>query len=417
MTPACIEKLLHDAIGLDPSSVGAAAIDRSVRLRMRRSGIQCMEEYCRRLLDSEEELQELIEDVVVPETWFFRHTESFDALARIVTQEGLPAHESDSGRLRVLSVPCATGEEPYSIVITLLEAGLPANRFTIDAMDVSLKALNSAKRAQYRPISFRSGDLGSREQYFERTETHYYVMERVRRQVRFRHGNLLAPDLLAGEEPYDLVFCRNVLIYFDRTTQERALQTLGRLLAPGGILVVGAAEAAIATSAGCMPVDGPASCAYRFRDAGREQQRPMSAPSQPADKTRALRRPAPPKPIAPIPAPQSRALEPAPPDSAPDLAAAARLADAGRLDEAAATCDACVRRDGLSAEAYYLLGLISDARGDADKAADCYRKALYLEPEHSETLLHLALNREKRGDLAGAKRLRQRARRNASCVA
>src|SRR5579871_1305756 len=122
MTPGCIEGLLHEAIGLDTSTIGAVAIDRSVRLRMKRSGLQSVEEYWRKLQDSAEELQALIEEVVVPETWFFRHPESFDALARIAARDWLSANKTDG--LRILSLPCATGEEPYSIVITLLEAGL-----------------------------------------------------------------------------------------------------------------------------------------------------------------------------------------------------------------------------------------------------------------------------------------------------
>src|SRR5262249_3072445 len=163
-------------IGLDVSTVGAAAIERSIRLRMRRSGLQRVEEYWQRLQDTEEELQALIEEVVVPATWFFRHPESFEALARIVTRDWLPAHET--GRLRILSIPCASGEEPYSIAITLLEAGMPANRLTIDAIDISLKALSRARQAQYSSTSLRHGDLEHCVHYFDRDQNQYHVVER-----------------------------------------------------------------------------------------------------------------------------------------------------------------------------------------------------------------------------------------------
>lgn len=408
MTPNCIEEFLQAAIGLDASTIGAAAIERSVHLRMRRSGLQSAEEYWRRLQDCAEERQALIEDVVVPETWFFRCPASFDALARIVMRDWAPTHET--GLLRVLSIPCATGEEPYSIAISLLEAGLSTNRFTIDALDVSRKALSKALQAQYRPISFRNDGLNSREHYFDRTQNHYYVVERVRRQVRFHHGNLLAPDLLQGEEAYDCIFCRNVLIYFDRDTQGRTLQMMERMLTPGGILFVGSAESGVALTAGCTPVDSPASFAFRFLDAVPER-RPKPVRSRPADKTPTLRRAPPPKSVVATSAPPPCASEPARPGPRPDLDAAARSADAGRLEEAAAICQSHLLEAGPSAAAYFLLGVINDALGDVDQAVDYYRKAHYLEPEHSESLLHLALAREKQGDLTGARRLRERARR------
>jgi chemotaxis protein methyltransferase WspC len=408
MTPNSFAAMLYETIGLDTSIVGAATIERSVRYRMRRVGLQRMEEYWQRLQDSEEELQELIEDVVVPETWFFRHSESFAAFTRIVTRDWLPARAVRP--LRILSLPCATGEEPYSIVITLLEAGLPPQRFTVDALDVSQKALSKAMRAQYRPISFRSGDLGPHERYFDRTATHYHVVEPVQQQVRFRYGNLLAPDLLAGEELYDFIFCRNVLIYFDRTTQERALQALNRLLTPDGTLFVGAGEAGLVAAAGGMLADSPASFAFRVCKSGPEPQWAKPLPRRPAEKTTALRRATPPIPA--ISAPPPPVLGAASLDPVLDLDSAARLADAGRLDEAAAACEACLRCNGPSAAAYFLLGLIYDVRGDAGKAVDCYRKAQYLEPGHSEALLHLALAQEKQGDISGARRLRARARRS-----
>jgi chemotaxis protein methyltransferase WspC len=93
------------------------------------------------------------------------------------------------------------------------------------------------------------------------------------------------------------------------------------------------------------------------------------------------------------------------------LANARRLADAGRLQEAAESCENHVRQGGASAEAYYLLGVIRDAMGVPHAAAECYRKAVYLEPDHVEALIHLALLTETQGDIVAAHRLRERARR------
>src|SRR5262249_46825574 len=158
----------------------------------------------------------------------------------------------------------------------------------------------------------------------------FRVVERVRQLVRFRHGNLVTPDILTCEERYDFVFCRNVLIYFDQTARERALQTLGRLLAPGGILFVGAAEASLALAAGCTPIDSLGAFAFRFCRADQVRTATMPA-SQPAGKKTSLYRASPPKSVTVISAPKPQVSESVRP--APNLEAAARLADAGQLEE------------------------------------------------------------------------------------
>ena len=111
----------------------------SVRLRMDSLGFNQTADYWERLRASEDELQELIEAVVVPETWFFRDQEAFTALARIISKEWLPNHPTAA--LRLLSGPCCTGEEPYSMVMALLDAGLSRDRLKIDAVDISVRAL------------------------------------------------------------------------------------------------------------------------------------------------------------------------------------------------------------------------------------------------------------------------------------
>src|ERR1051326_8763307 len=103
-------------MGLDVATVGHSALDHAVRSRMNACGLRDMESYWERLQSSKVELQELIETVVVPETWFFRDREAFSGFVKLVMEDWLPAHV---GRmLRVLSVPCSSGEEPYSIAMT-----------------------------------------------------------------------------------------------------------------------------------------------------------------------------------------------------------------------------------------------------------------------------------------------------------
>src|SRR2546421_6202395 len=116
-----IEVLLREAIGLDAASIGSGLIDRTVRLRMKNLGLKQVEEYRKALAASRAEWNELIEAIVVTETWFFRDREPFAALVRLVRDEWLPAHPT--APLRLLSLPCSSGEEPYSLAMALLAAG------------------------------------------------------------------------------------------------------------------------------------------------------------------------------------------------------------------------------------------------------------------------------------------------------
>src|SRR5207302_3675173 len=134
-----IEGLLRDTMGLDAASIGSGLIHRIVRLRMKSLGLKQPDQYRRFLASSRAEWRELVEGVVVTETWFFRDREPFGALVRQVLDEWLPAHPT--APLRLLSLPCSSGEEPYSLAMALLDAGVPSGRFQIDAADISARAL------------------------------------------------------------------------------------------------------------------------------------------------------------------------------------------------------------------------------------------------------------------------------------
>jgi chemotaxis protein methyltransferase WspC len=411
MAKSEIENLLRQAMGLDAASIGSTSVDRAVRLRMAACALERVEDYWSKLRADGGELQELIEALVVPETWFFREAAAFAALAHAVETAVLPANET--GVLTLLSVPCSTGEEPYSIAMALLDAGLPPHRFAVDAVDISARALAKAGRAVYGSNSFRGGDLNFRERYFRPSPEGYHLADAVRERVRFRQANLLEPGFQAGRDRYEVIFCRNLLIYFDRPTQERAVKTLERLLAPSGLLFVSPAEAFLMTNSGFSSAGYARAFSYRKTPPGQRE-----SGETPAKAVRA-RAPLPPRPAAKRPAaPRARVASvgvvavasttlAAPPAG---LEIAVQLADAGRLVEAAQACEAHLR-DRASADGYCLLGLVRDALNDAHRAGECYRKALYLDPNHIEALAHLALSSERRGDTAAAQRLRDRARR------
>ena len=406
------EQLLHGLIGLDAESVGQVVIERAVRQRVAALGCASEDAYWLKVQGSASEQQALVEAVVVPETWFFRYPESFVALVKLARERS--AQLAGARPLRILSLPCSTGEEPYSIAMALLDAGLPGDGFRIDAMDISEINLQRAERALYGRNSFRGDKLDFRERHFTETVAGFELHNDVRRKVRLLAGNLLAPGLLAGEAPYDFVFCRNLLIYFDRPTQHAVAAVLQRLMRDDGAMFIGPAEASLFSQVGMQALNIP--LAFVFR---RQAVRSASTAVQAVPNVGARPRPvAAATPVARAPAPVRRtpATGPAPAAVGTDtsLDDIAALANAGRSDEARAACERYLAAHGPTAQAFYWLGLLSDVAGRSSEAQDYYRKTLYLEPTHAEALAHLAALLAARGDLAGARRLQQRAGRGVS---
>ena len=207
MTQFNIENLLKKNIGLDVNSISSGVVKRAISERMKDCGIRDVQNYLQWLQQSEQELEALIELVIVPETWFFRERESFNYLKHYIKSEWLTTPYQDV--LRVLSIPCSTGEEPYSIAIALLEAGLSATKVRIDAVDISQKNLLTAKLGIYQDYSFRGNPLSFQKSYFQRTELGYQLCHKVKSMVNFMYGNLADLNFLLGATPYDVIFCRN----------------------------------------------------------------------------------------------------------------------------------------------------------------------------------------------------------------
>lgn len=447
-----IEGLLRRHIGLNPATIGAAQVARAVRLRMKHHGLQQPAAYHELLTTSGQELEHLIESVVVTETWFFRDHEPFHAFARLAQarislnpespgsraspdqqtqQSRAPTDhhpgpgsgascEPSAGPLRVLSLPCASGEEPYSLAMALLDAGVTETAFAIHAADISSKALATAQRAVYGKNSFRGHSLEFRDRHFRPRSEGYVLNPAIRRCVKFARGNILDAEFMDGTGPFDFIFCRNLLIYFDPAMQVLALSKLHRLLAADGVLFVGSAEVPLVLTSGFVSAGVPMAFACHKaskpgdnRATGGEARLSLD-PEIP--KSQALR--GEPKPLetrgGDAASPSDRRGRPALPDlrSSPldPLELAHQHADAGCFAEAVAICNRHLADEGPTAQVFYLLGRIKDAQNDAAAIA-LYRKALYLEPNHYQALLHIARALEKSGDVEPARLYQRRAQR------
>jgi chemotaxis protein methyltransferase WspC len=427
---------LKDRIGLDVASVGEAIIERAVRQRCTLSKARDPDDYWQTLRVSGEEQQALIEAVIVPETWFFRYPESFATLGKLANAR--LAQLKGVRPLRILSLPCSTGEEPYSIAMALFDAGLRAPQFSVEAVDISPLSIQRALNGVYGKNSFRGDQLGFRERFFIPVQEGYRLEDRVREQVRFQSGNLLDPTLPVAQSAYDFVFCRNLLIYFDVETQRQGFEVLKRMTRDDGVLFIGPAEGSLLGRMGMVsigiaqsfafrrrdeaaadpylftpapavlpqrsasPVRGPASGSqYRAAPVQTFASKTLADPARIEDRRAALK-------------PQARTVSPAGDGSAQAtdlIRSIASLANEGRSNEAKAACEQYLKRHEPVAPVFYWLGLLSEVAGDTGSAQGFYRKALYLEPQHPETLAQMAALLAAQGDSAGAQRLQARAAR------
>jgi chemotaxis protein methyltransferase WspC len=421
MSLAAVEALVRERIGLDPASLGAATLPRVVAGRLRVRGLASADGYARLLTSDSTEWGALVAELVVPETWFFRGGRAyFVHLARW-------ARERPRGRpVRVLSVPCSTGEEPYSLAVALDEAGVPPTAFRIDGVDLSTDHLKRAATGRYTDFAFREAGPDPRPRYFQEVSGgKWELLPRVREAVRFRPGNLVEDGFLAGEAPYDLILCRNLFIYLTDPARARALANLDRLLAADGRLCLTPAEAD-RLPADRFVADGPAALAV-FRRAGvahdlkrtpvgRVEEALRRGPTPTAnDPTGASRhRAAPavgvgPRRLDPTyegASPTASAQSPSPSPHDP-VQAVRELADAGHLTDARTACERALAGTP-TASLFSLLGVIHLAAGRPGDAAAAFRKALYLDPDHPEALTHMIVVCEQRGDPGQAAGLRRR---------
>lgn len=407
--------------------------------------------------DSNGELGELARELTVGETYFFRHGEQFQALLEVALPERLSARAA-SRKLKLLSAGCASGEEPYSLAILLRERGVePGFEVSIQGLDLNPDALAKARRAVYSPWSLRETPAELRERWFERDGRDFRLVSSVRQAVRFDQHNLIlpAPSLLP-KAYFDIVLCRNVLMYFTPEHAARVVSRLATALAPGGFLFLGHAETLRGLSHDFHLRHTHGAFYYQLKN-GDEQatgQRDATESSPGPWFARALGAPASsewvgtwletvqrsserirelstqsgaavpgPELPEPVPAPSdlsrplqllqherfAEALELLHPsdgdaDPAALLLRAALLAHQGALDEARQVCHDLLRLDDLNAGAHYLLALCCERRGESQQAAEHDRTAVYLDPGFAMPHLHLGLMARRRHETDAAKR-------------
>jgi chemotaxis methyl-accepting protein methylase len=317
---------------------------------------------CRKLIDS------LIDEVTIKETFLFRQREELDTIDWPALLWA--ARSAGSETVRVWVAACATGEEAYTLAMLASGAfASPEPPISITATDISPAALDRARAGHYRGRSLAALDDTTRARHFDLTGDGVAVGERLRRLVEFGRHNLVTDLRPPGDGQFELIVCRNVLIYFDGDTVERVVSSLESAVAPGGMLILGAADRLFGSVRRLARSDKPA------------------RPEQRRDLRRPLGR-----------------VHPRAPAGASGLAAALQAANEGDLDEAVELTAALLSADALDADAHFVRGMAELGLGDTRAAVSSLRRALYVDPGFGLAAFTLGRAHEQSGDGAAAAR-------------
>jgi chemotaxis protein methyltransferase CheR len=233
-----IQKLALSTFGLDLRSGKEELIMARIGKVMRKQNLASFSDYYEYVVADRTgtALAEMIDALTTNFTSFFRENAHFELLRRTI----LPALKKDT--VRIWSAACSSGEEPYSIAFCLHDAGLSSAG--VLATDISQKVLREASEGVYKLDDLKSIPPDQRQRYFlagvGAKAGWYKVKPEIRRLVTFAEQNLIGPLSVKG--PFDVIFCRNVMIYFNKTTQQEVIHSLQQKLAPGGYLLIGHSE-------------------------------------------------------------------------------------------------------------------------------------------------------------------------------
>ena len=430
------EEFVRQRTGLVFSEARRSAFEAGIDRAMRRAKLTEPKVYLAHLDAQPALLDDLVGEITVGETYFFREPQQF-AFIRSDVVPALLSHRSSDHPLRIWSAGCATGEEPYTLAIVLREQGLAAAH--VVATDLARTALSRARRGVYTRWSLRGVPDHIVRTHFEQAGSRFALSPAIRDAVDFRYLNLAEdtyPSLSTGIWGMDLILCRNVLIYFDAETVARVARRLIDSLSDDGWLLLGASDPPLGELAPCDVVVTDAGLAYRRSGRGTRSAAVATTPFVLSPLPEAGALPVAthdPAPVAPRQeeraglaeaarsyaerdyeraAEQARRLvERDGSDPAPWIVLVRALANRGELEAAGRSCAAALDRHSTSAELAYLHAVLLAEAGRHADAVTAARRSLYL--DRGLVVAHLALGGAlaRLGDIEGARRSARNARR------
>ena len=378
------------------------------------------------------EIELLASTLTVGETYFFRDKRSFEILVERVLPPLITARHGNERRIRIWSAGCCTGEEPYSIAISLDRVLPDPSRWHIMilATDINPRFLQKAAEGIFSDWSFRDAPPWLKQIYFKQIGPHRFeILPRIKQKVTFAYLNLaedVYPSLSNGTNAMDLIFCRNVLMYFSPERAASVIHGFRRALMDSGCLFVSAVEASAQLFSEFLPEHSEGAVLYRKTE--RPSPRsvapfPHEIQDWPGRNEKALFTPLPVFPAEPLPEPKAPGLlaaeaeEPRTPlqeglalfeqgyyaeavaklkdcsqlEQTPAISAlvARACANSGALSEARQWAEKAISADKLNAALHYLRATILQEQGDIEEAIAAFKRALYLEPDF--VLPHFAL--------------------------
>ncbi len=240
------KELIRTRCGLEFNGIAEKPLQDAIELRLRALGLADESAYFMRLSANETEFEELVSMLTINETYFYREPDQINFFLNRLLPSLIQAKPPEDRVIRILSAGCSTGEEPYSLAIALTEkyGGSALNCFSITGGDIDKTALQKAKEGIYKGFSFRSLAPDIKARYFQEAPAHagWKVIPEIQNLVQFHQFNLLSDPALCAQKPFDVIFFRNVSIYFNAETRRLMLENLGKLLTDSGLLLLGMAE-------------------------------------------------------------------------------------------------------------------------------------------------------------------------------
>jgi len=401
-----LKALVIEATGMAFYTDKNEELARIIQSRLSETGIGDCAAYIDHLGGDEMDL--LVAELTIGETYFFRHKEQFDAF-RDVILPGLLERNQDTRRLRIWSAGCATGPEPYSLAILLKrEFGprLAGWQVSIVATDINQKFLSRAREGRYDEWAFRTIPDDVLRDCFDKSGRQWVIKPEYKRVVTFQHHNLIKnrfPSLIDNIAGFDIIICRNVIIYFSRETIEALIPCFRDSLNDGGWLVMGHAEPNMELFRNFRTVTCPGAILYQKADIAPVEQRPPPQSAAPIRTVAPLvpaRKPAAPRP------PVSRQPSPPTPTSgrSTSLDAARALADSGRWQESIDATNALLASTPLDPAIHFFRALVLEQMGNSDECEKALRRAIYLDRRMVLPHYHLGLFLWRRNDSQGAAR-------------
>ncbi len=337
-------------------------------------------------------IERLIDEVTIKETFFFRHERELAAIEWRTLLDA--ARQAGRSGLRVWSAACATGEEAYTLAIMASEALGPAPPVSVLGTDISPSALERARRGEYSSRALREPIPRQRERWFAGDGPGLTVAPQLRELLRLRRHNLIRdPIPPSGEDKFDVIVCRNVLIYFDRGTVDRTLSALEGALYAEGMLVIGAAD----RLSGDLRRPSPLQRSIRQLRRAAPRARRAAAPPASDRRYRGAR------------AGERDPEPPTPAVSADPRHDVLRGVDMWSLEETLEQANRLLERDPLNVDAYFVRGVAQLAARNPVDAVASLRRALYLDPDFGLAAFKLARAYEALHDMSAARRAYVRA--------